>query len=128
MNLSIDASEIKVLAVSQLLRKAHATERINAVTRHYGQILQTRVMANASGRPGPRAVTGNYRRSIGLDIGPSMATVFSNAPQARRLELGFAGQDSLGRHYADPPRPHYGPALDEVGPLYAEALVAALSE
>lgn len=77
--------------------------RESAIVSTYGAIYQTRVRAAASGRPGPRAITGNYRRSISLNIrrGPTgtVAEVFTNAPQARRLEFGFAGADSLGRQY-----------------------------
>lgn len=105
------------------------------IVRHYGQIYQTRVRAAASGRPGPRAVTGDYRRSITLEMasGPieygggrgSVAIVGTNRPQARRLELGFTGVDSLGRHYAQPPYPHFEPPLWRVAEDLSRALLAA---
>lgn len=101
-----------------------------SVTRHYGQLLTTRVKAKASGRPGPNAPTGEYRRSIHLlmDRGPLGVTAYvgTNAPQGRRLEFGFVGADSLGRHYNQPPYPHFGPALDEIGPLYQAAVTTAV--
>lgn len=74
---------------------------------------------HASGRPGPEVVTGTLRRSIKHDpispwgvygwqtqIGPTVI-------YARRIELGFAGTDALGRHYNQPPYPYFGPAWRE---------------
>jgi hypothetical protein len=34
-----------------------------SVVRHYAMLLETQIKANASGRPGPNAPTGDYRRS-----------------------------------------------------------------
>lgn len=80
--------------------------------------------------PEPRLQTGDYNRSInrrafteGTSFGVSVGT---NRPQARRLELGFVGADSLGRVYDDPPRPHFGPALDEEGPRFLAAVEKAV--
>ena len=99
------------LAIRQLLR---------ARLIHHGQLLRTRVMAKASGRPGPNIVTGDYRRSISLQVGGTVTqpwvAVGTNAPQGRRLEFGFVGTDSLGRVYDQPPYPHFGPAVDEIVP------------
>lgn len=101
------------------------------LTAHYGQLVSTQVKANASGRPGPRAQTGDYRRSIavqrGYDKGEYFAEIGTNKPQGRRLEFGFVGTDSLGRHADQPPYPHFGPALDRYGDEYAAA-IAALTE
>jgi hypothetical protein len=87
------------------------------VVRHHTQLLSTRVKARASGRPGPRVITGDYRRSIAHNTrkyGPHVVgQVGTNNPQGRRLEYGFTGVDSLGRFYDQPPLPHFGPALDE---------------
>ena len=78
-----------------------------------------RVKANASGRPGPRRIHGNYTRSMnvqyesdGTDV--YAAVVGTNAPQARRLEYGFVGYDSLGRYYHQGPLPHWRPMADEM--------------
>lgn len=84
-----------------------------------GARLRTKVRANASGRPGPRAPTGNYRRSIALTLshtpdGAALALVSTNMPQGPRLEYGFVGRDVLGRYYNQPPYPHFGPAAREV--------------
>lgn len=65
------------------------------------------VRQNASRRPGPEVRTGRYLGSI-------MRTdnrVFTNAPQAARLEYGFTGRDRLGRNYHQPPFPHWRPAI-----------------
>lgn len=88
------------------------------VVRRNGRELQRRVRANASGRPGPNKITGDYWRSIKyrtykLPSGLT-AEVFSAAPQAYRLEYGFVGVDSLGRHYNQPPFPHFRPALRSI--------------
>lgn len=90
--------------------------------------LQRAVVRNASGRPGPNAITGDYRRRINRRVmrwgATSSGLVGTDAPQGRRLELGFVGTDSLGRVYDQAPFPHFGPALDEAAP----ALQAALAE
>lgn len=100
------------------------------VTSHYGALLQTKVKAHASGRPGPRAPTGLYRSGINLwtgKVGPDwVASVGTNDPQGRRLELGFSDTDSLGRSYDQPPYPHFGPALDEIEEPFMTALRAML--
>jgi hypothetical protein len=95
-------------------------------------LLQRQVVANASGRPGPNAPTGDYRRSINRLTtrfkDSSIGQVGTNKPQARRLEFGFVGEDSLGRSYDSPAYPHFGPALDEVGPVFEQAVKDAISE
>lgn len=42
--------------------------------------------------------------------------VGTDHPGARRLEWGYNGTDSLGRRISQAPRPHVGPAVDEVVP------------
>ena len=109
---------IGVGAAVQKLTQLEAAGQKNlarAVTRA-AMLTVTDVRANASGRPGPRAPTGNFRRSIthmpARNEGTSVkAYVGSNAVQARRLELGFYGPDSLGRHYNQPPYPWLRPAI-----------------
>jgi hypothetical protein len=105
---------------------------MNRTTQQYGSLLRTRVRARASGRPGPRVVTGDYRRSIGLQMtrerGAYTAVVGTNSVQGRRLEFGFVGADSLGRNYAQAPLPHFQPALDETAPQFATALDTAVAK
>lgn len=101
-----------------------------------GGLLQTEVRANASSAthpnresarrghmpgtgPGPNVATGNYRRSIQhtptIEAGEPVSYIHSNAAQARRLEYGFVGVDSLGRSYSQPAYPHWQPAAEKAG-------------
>lgn len=104
---------------------------VDGVTRTYGQILVTRVQAKASGRPGPNAPTGDYRRSWNVQFrrvgGALEADAGTNKPQGRRLEFGFHGEDSLGRNYDQPPYPHVWPAAQSVFPAYEKAIQAAVA-
>lgn len=104
---------------------------VRGVVHTHAQLLRTRVMANASGRPGPNAPTGDYRRSWTnkvVDRRPGIYSVETgtNKPQGRRLEHGFNGVDSLGRSYNQPPYAHVGPAVDVIEPMFYAAIVAAL--
>lgn len=78
----------------------------------------TKIRANASGRPGPNAPTGDYRRSWNRQTrnrkNSYTVSVGTNRPQARRLEFGFIGADSLGRVYHQPAYPHVEPAITPV--------------
>ncbi|GHE15315.1 HK97 gp10 family phage protein [Streptomyces alanosinicus] len=100
--------------------------------RHSAKALVDQVQRNASGRPGPRVITGRYRASWQSDVhraGPVIvAEVGTRAPQGRRLEFGFVGVDSLGRHYAQRPFPHLGPTVGTFGPLLVRELEKAIAE
>lgn len=100
--------------------------------RHSAKALVVEVQRRASGRPGPRVITGQYRASWQSEVhraGPVItAEVGTSAPQARRLEFGFVGVDSLGRHYNQPPFPHLGPAVTTYGPLLVRELGQAVLE
>jgi hypothetical protein len=68
---------------------------------------------HASGRPGPRRVTGDYTRQMNMqadhgDDGVEV-TIGGSGVQGPRLEYGFIGQDSLGRSYNQRPFRHYAP-------------------
>jgi hypothetical protein len=105
-----------------------ADARAQRIVAQYGQLLKTRIQAKASGRPGPNAPTGDYRRSwtvvLGVRGGDRTAVVGTMKPQGRRLEYGFVGADSLGRHYDQPPYPHVNPAADEIQPEFFKALAS----
>lgn len=62
-------------------------------------------------------ITGAYRASWDVQMtvagGRVTAVVFTEAPQARRLECGFVGVDRSGRQYRQPPFPHIEPAYRE---------------
>lgn len=83
-----------------------------------GHVVEARAKMNASGRPGPNVVTGTLRRSIHTE-GPSnygnagrQIKIGPSVIYGRRVELGFHGDDSLGRHYATLGFPYLGPALE----------------
>lgn len=77
------------------------------------------VISHASGRPGPRVVTGNYISNFRIVDG----RVVNASPQTHRLEYGFVGTDSLGRAYNQPPFPHFRPALEEMHSEYVRGIV-----
>ncbi|MGW3121358.1 HK97 gp10 family phage protein [Streptomyces sp. NPDC001107] len=103
-----------------------ARARTRTITRHHAMLLRVRIQRNASGRPGPNVITGQYRASWDVRMrtggGSVTAEVFSDAPQARRLEYGFVGVDSLGRHYRQPPFPHVESAFRRTEPEFIQAL------
>lgn len=111
-----------VLAADFHQAGATAQARANRVTRHHAMLLETRIKANASGRPGPRVITGDYRRSWTTRHLGATSIVGTNKPQARRLEFGFYGPDSLGRVYNQRPFPHVGPAYEATAIGYRRAL------
>ena len=88
------------------------------------------VRGNASGRPGPRVITGAFRRSINSASGPTgdgaVGRVGTNAVQGARLEFGFVGPDALGRVYNQPPYPYLQPSIPEVAKISAREVVSAL--
>jgi hypothetical protein len=47
---------------------------------------------------------------------------------ARRIEYGFVGTDSLGRHYHQPAQPYMRPAFDAKQAEAAEAIKSGVSE
>lgn len=128
----IGALDAKIVGAQLIAYGPQIQAKTYALTRHYGQLATTRVKAKASGRPGPNAPTGEYRRSIQMkmEVGPLPGDVTSiigtNAPQGRRLEWGFVEIDSIGRHYNQPPYPHFGPTIDEIGPEYLAATYGAV--
>jgi hypothetical protein len=92
----------------------------------YAPVILDTIKTNASGRPGPNVVTGAYRDSIRVvEVGETSLAFGSDAPQAWRLEKGFVGMDSLGREYAQPPYPHFGPAIRYWKRPWARALARA---
>lgn len=70
--------------------------------------------------------TGAYRASIMARATARGIEASSDAPQAARLEYGFVGVDSLGRHYAQSPQPHFRPGLEEFQAEYVAAISAAI--
>ena len=64
--------------------------------------------------------TGQYAASWFFSMSGNTAYVMNAQPYGFRLEYGFVGVDSLGRHYAQAPQPHIRPAY-----LKAQAKLAA---
>ncbi len=108
--------------------------------RHHTALLQQRVKkrakalfgrsgVTAGGRPVSRPHTGDYIRSITREVhgrvGGAEGIVGTNAVQGRRLEHGFVGTDSAGRHYNQPPYAHFRPAADETLDEFADAVARA---
>jgi hypothetical protein len=129
--------DIYVADTDRLASELYAAgDRLSKITpplvRRYGKELQRRVRENASGRPGPNEITGEYKESIqykpfAVSAGLG-AEVFSDAPQAFRLEYGFVGIDSAGRHYQQPPFPHFRPAIQSMSDEFYEAVDAAIGK
>lgn len=128
MDVRINTIGADLVEKSFKIAAATIEARVTAKVRHFAQMLETRVKANAAGRPGPNIVTGDYVRSINTTFGRKgttiLATVGTNKPQGRRLEYGFVGADSLGRHYNQAPLPHWGPAVTLIEPEFVAAIQA----
>lgn len=108
-----------------------ASVQARAATRSAGKnfVRQVRKFASGDGiGPNVGDSDEHYRDSWGFrvfhDIGGATSVVAgTDKPQARRLEWGFTGVDSLGRYFDQAPRPHVGRALDVVEPLFAADLL-----
>jgi hypothetical protein len=114
-----------------------AADRLGEVTeqrmRHVGRLGVARIRQNASGRPGPNVITGQYRASWraetrGIPHGAE-CTIGTAKPQGRRLEFGFYDMtDSIGRHYFQPPFPHVQPALGFIEDTLHEQMRGVVEE
>lgn len=105
--------------------------RTSSIVGHYGAVYQTRVQAHMSGRPGLRAITGDARRRVRLEVrrtaGGTVAEVFTDWVAARRHEFGWDDVDSIGRRIPTPPRPAWEPPLERTAnELHAALAVAAV--
>jgi hypothetical protein len=85
-------------------------ERVNKEL--YAPAIVDTIKVNASGRPGPNVVTGEYRDSIHATEVTALSMKFgTEQPQGHRLEYGFVGTDSMDRIYAQQPYPHFRPGI-----------------
>lgn len=144
MSITSNAPQV---AASITARAGRIEDEVLAVNQRYGLLLQTQVRANMSGRSGviftpedggpsgevgPRAQTGDLRRSVTQQVEATpfviSASAASNEPQTRRLELGFLGTDSLGRDYDQPPYPAWRPALLALTEPYRLDVTAAFQK
>lgn len=128
MTFSVSVDNQAVLA--QLETLGQSKTRLRRVVSRESLSLQTAVQANSSGRPGPNAPTGNYRRSWNTRITETptgvVGTVGTTSPQGRRLEFGFSGLDSLGRNYNQPAFPHVAPAIAEREDIIVRSIEQAI--
>lgn len=80
----------------------------------------------------PVGDSGDYRESWKAEpsshAGETTVSVYTEAAQAARLEYGFHGTDSLGRHYDQPPQSHQRAGNDAVYPQVPVALQAVIDE
>lgn len=80
--------------------------------------------------------TGTLRRSIGVwsitgdALGMWSSRTYPTTVYSRRIELGFHGNDSLGRHYSQSGQPYLTPGLDDaksrLSPLFESTVRKAL--
>lgn len=84
-------------------------------------------------KTGKHYKTRRYKGSTGTDIGGNehsrtraKVLVGTNVEYARRIEYGFSGTDSLGRHYNQPAHPYLRPAFDEKAAAVVKAVGVAL--
>jgi hypothetical protein len=103
---------------------------VNRTVQQQARLARAMIRYNASGRPGPNIITGQYFDSwriepFGVPDGGG-ATIGTDRPQGRRLEFGFFNmRDSLGRLFFQPPYPHVEPAVRELSAEYEDAFKAA---
>lgn len=103
----------------------------NRTVQQKARLARALIRENASGRPGPNIITGQYVASwriepFGVPDGGG-AVIGTHAPQGRRLEYGFYDMtDSLGRHFFQVPRPHVDPAVSELSGELEQAFTDAL--
>ena len=104
----------------------------NRTVQQQARLLRAMIRFNASGRPGPNIITGDYFDSwetpqpFPVPDGGG-AVVGTKKPQGRRLEYGFMNRyDSLGRFYRQPPFPHVEPAVNDLSAEYEQAFRDAL--
>lgn len=107
-------------ALDRIIGAAEAETRA-AVAEAAGEV-EKQAKQHASGRPGPEVVTGTLRRGITHEpivpwgVRGWATTVGPTVIYSRRIELGFHGADSRGRHYDQPGYPYFGPAWHAVAP------------
>lgn len=103
----------------------------NRTVQQQARLALAMIKFNASGRPGPNIITGDYFDSwesvpFAVPDGGG-ADIHTDRPQGRRLEYGFMNRyDSIGRFYRQPPFPHVEPAVNDLSPEYERAFHQAL--
>lgn len=121
--LNVVVKGAKQIAARWFAKSVTLDKQLDLVRRENAEILLRKIQANASGRPGPNVITGAYRASWHIEEEGDSTVVTTGAPQAARLEYGFVGVDSIGRHYNQPPFPHMNPAADEIEAAFVADVV-----
>lgn len=103
----------------------------NRTVQQQARLARAMIRYNASGRPGPNIITGQYFDSWRIEPFPvpdgGGAIIGTDRPQGRRLEFGFFNmRDSLGRLFFQPPYPHVEPAVTELSAQYEQAFTDTL--
>jgi hypothetical protein len=133
MNITITVTGDDALRQAALLALPALKARTTAAVHQFSTMLVDRIQAAASGRPGPNIVTGNLYGSILIDHnlgdtdGWGVATVYTDVPYSRRLELGFYGTDSLGRSYNQQPYPFFSRAVEGSVSEFIEVMQSAVN-
>lgn len=90
------------------------------------------LVIQAAGMRHSPVLTGTLRRSwrtqtINSGVGVYAARVGPTVVYARRIELGFKGEDSLGRVYDQQPKPYAKPGYEEAFPAARAAILRGLA-
>ncbi|MFF6866641.1 HK97 gp10 family phage protein [Streptomyces ardesiacus] len=106
---------------------------VRKTVKQQARLLKAMIKWNASGRPGPNIITGDYFdswKSVPFPVPDGGgAEIGTDRPQGRRLEFGFMNMyDSLGRFYQQPPFPHVEPAVNELSADYEAAFRQTLDQ
>lgn len=117
--ISVDASDLKRSAPMFRKKSQKAQDAAATVSKQMANYLVQRVQLHASGRPGPNIITGEYFNDIQVfqsqnSSNSAITYVGTTQIQAARLEFGFVGTDSAGRHYMQPPFPHWRPGIQDM--------------
>lgn len=123
-----DNGSLKAVIGSAKRFQRRALRDIERSCNDFAYEFRDEVRSRAEGRPGPRRITSNYWQSIevvsvsgGLFKASFQKSVVSYHPAAARLEMGYVGIDAAGRHYNQPPFPHWRPAIEHVGPKWVNS-------
>ena len=114
--------------IDALLEAVQAATRAAVVSGAH--LIEAQAKQSMNG-PGPQVRTGTLRRSIGvvdttqLGAGIYQSRIAPTVIYGRRQELGFHGQDSLGRHYNQIGRPYMSTGLNRATPLLEGVFTAA---
>ena len=122
MDIKVEVSELKALTRKLASFPGNFDRAHDELLDETGQDLLQTTVRHASGRPGPRIITGQYVSAFYVVRNRWSVEVRNDSPQSRRLEYGFYGTDSMGRVYHQPAFPHMAPARAEVMVRYRQNL------